>query len=69
MLTETGQREIIKKVLPEIDSAHLILEPSARGTTSAFGLAALTLQQTHPDAVMLVLPADHVVSGRSALSK
>jgi mannose-1-phosphate guanylyltransferase/mannose-6-phosphate isomerase len=69
VLTETGQREIIKKVLPEIDSAHLILEPSARGTTSAFGLAALTLQQTHPDAVMLVLPADHVVSGRSAIAK
>jgi mannose-1-phosphate guanylyltransferase len=69
VLTETGQREIIKKVLPELDSAHLILEPSARGTTSAFGLAALTLQQTHPDAVMLVLPADHVVSGRSGISK
>jgi mannose-1-phosphate guanylyltransferase/mannose-6-phosphate isomerase len=69
VLTETGQREITKKVLPEIDSAHLILEPSARGTTSAFGLAALTLQQTHPDAVMLVLPADHVVSGRSGISK
>jgi mannose-1-phosphate guanylyltransferase/mannose-6-phosphate isomerase len=69
VLTETGQREIIKKVLPELDSAHLILEPSARGTTSAFGLAALTLQETHPDAVMLVLPADHVVSGSSGISK
>ncbi len=69
MLTETGQREIVKKVLPEIDSAHLILEPAARGTTSAFGLAALTLQVTHPDAVMLLLPADHVVSGRAGISK
>ena len=35
VLTETGQREIIQKVLPEIDAAHLILEPSARGTTNA----------------------------------
>jgi len=69
VLTETGQREIIKKVLPEIDSAHLILEPAARGTTSAFGLAALTLRETHPDALMLVLPADHVVSGRAGISK
>src|SRR6266550_3226054 len=69
VLTETGQREIVKKVLPEIDSAHLILEPAARGTTSAFGLAALTLQVTHPDAVMLLLPADHVVSGRVGISK
>ena len=69
VLTETGQREIIQKVLPEIDAAHLILEPSARGTTNAYGLAALTLRQSHPDAVMLVLPADHVVSGRAAVSK
>jgi mannose-1-phosphate guanylyltransferase/mannose-6-phosphate isomerase len=69
VLTETGQRDIIRKVLPEIDSAHLILEPAARGTTNAYGLAALTLRQSHPDAVMLVLPADHVVSGRAGVSK
>ncbi|HEY8796594.1 MAG TPA: sugar phosphate nucleotidyltransferase [Candidatus Dormibacteraeota bacterium] len=69
VLTETSQREIIKKVLPEIDSAHLILEPAARGTTAAFGLAALTLRETHPDAVMLLLPADHVVSGRAGIAK
>jgi len=69
VLTEAGQRDIIQKVLPEIDSAHLILEPTARGTTNAFGLAALTLRQSHPDAVMLVLPADHVVSGRAGVSR
>ncbi len=43
VLTETRQREIIEAVLPEIDAEHLILEPSARGTTNAYGLAALTL--------------------------
>jgi mannose-1-phosphate guanylyltransferase len=69
VLTETGQRAIIQQVLPELDSAHLILEPAARGTTNAYGLAALTLRETHPDAVMLVLPADHVVSGRSGVAK
>jgi mannose-1-phosphate guanylyltransferase len=61
VLTEVGQREIIRKVLPEIDSDHLILEPAARGTTNAFGLAALTLANHYDDAVMLVMPADHVV--------
>jgi mannose-1-phosphate guanylyltransferase/mannose-6-phosphate isomerase len=69
VLTETGQREIIQKVLPEVDSAHLILEPAARGTTNAYGLAALTLRDRHPGAVMLVMPADHVVSGRAGVSK
>ena len=69
VLTETGQRGIIQQVLPELDSAHLILEPAARGTTNAYGLAALALRETHPDAVMLVLPADHVVSGRAGVAK
>jgi mannose-1-phosphate guanylyltransferase len=68
VLTEVGQRDIIERVLPEIDSEHLILEPAARGTTNAYGLAALTLRERHEDAVMLVMPADHVVRGRPAVA-
>ena len=63
VLTEMRQREIIEAVLPEIDAQHLILEPSARGTTNAYGLAALTLMARDRDAVMVALPADHVVGG------
>ena len=67
VLTEERQREIIAGVLPEVDAAHLIIEPVARGTTNAYGLAALTLAERHPDAVMLTLPADHVVRGKTAV--
>jgi mannose-1-phosphate guanylyltransferase len=69
VLTEVGQREIIGKVLPEIDSDHLILEPAARGTTNAFGLAALTLADRYDDAVMLLMPADHVVRPQPGVTK
>jgi mannose-1-phosphate guanylyltransferase len=69
VLTEVAQRAIIEKVLPEMDSEHLILEPTARGTTSAFGLAALTLRERYDDAVMFVMPADHVVHGRAAVAR
>jgi mannose-1-phosphate guanylyltransferase/mannose-6-phosphate isomerase len=69
VLTETRQREIIEAVLPEVDDEHLILEPSARGTTNAYGLAALTLQQRIPGAVMIGLPADHVVHGSAEVSR
>ena len=69
VLTETRQREIIQAVLPEIDAEHLILEPSARGTTNAYALAALTLHRRMPDAVMVGLPADHVVRGAAAVSR
>jgi mannose-1-phosphate guanylyltransferase/mannose-6-phosphate isomerase len=63
VLTEARQREIIQAVLPEIDERHLIVEPSARGTTNAYGLAALQLSRTHPDAVMIAMPADHIARG------
>ena len=63
ILTEVRQREIIEAVLPEVDDQHLILEPSARGTTNAYGLAALTLAARDPDAAMVAMPADHVVRG------
>ena len=69
VLTEQRQRPIIEAVLPEVDSAHLILEPQARGTTNAYGLAALTLMERDPSAVMMAMPADHVVHGTVKVRK
>jgi len=68
VLTEERQRPIIQSVLPEVDARHLILEPSARGTTNAYGLAALVLGKLEPDAVTIMLPADHVVHGARAVA-
>ena len=69
VVTELRQREIIESVLPEIDSKHLIIEPTARGTTNAYGLAALTVAEQDPDAVMLAMASDHVVRGRAEVTK
>ena len=69
VVTEERQREIISSVLPEIDSRHLIIEPTARGTTNAYGLAALTVARDHPDAVMLAMASDHVVRGKAAIRR
>ncbi len=69
VVTELRQRESIESVLPEIDSKHLIIEPMARGTTNAYGLAALTVAEQYPDAVMLAMASDHVVRGRAEVTK
>jgi len=42
-----------------VTPAAMILEPAARNTAPAIGLAALTAQ---PDELLLVLPSDHVVA-------
>jgi mannose-1-phosphate guanylyltransferase/mannose-6-phosphate isomerase len=69
VLTEARQREIVRSVIPAVDDGHLIVEPSARGTTNAYGLAALTLVERLPGAVMLALPADHIVHGAAEIKR
>ena len=69
VVTEVAQRDIIRTVLPEIDDAHLIIEPVARGTTNAYGLAALTIADRHPSAVMVAMASDHVVRGRTEVAR
>lgn len=47
----------------QLDGARLIVEPSARNTAPAATLAALAA----PDAMLLVMPSDHVVRDANAL--
>ncbi|MEO1001292.1 MAG: sugar phosphate nucleotidyltransferase, partial [Pseudomonadota bacterium] len=42
------------------------LEPEARDTGPAVCLAALAIARTDPDALMLVLPSDHLLDGDAA---
>ncbi len=44
----------------------IILEPVGRNTAPALTLAALALMKSDPDAIMLVMPADHVVQDNEA---
>lgn len=61
VLTEESQVDAIMEVLPELTRDRILVEPVARGTTSALGLAAMTLAAIDPEAVMLSVPADHVI--------
>jgi mannose-1-phosphate guanylyltransferase/mannose-6-phosphate isomerase len=40
---------------------QFIVEPVAKNTAPAIGLAAVYLKQLNPDAVMIVLPSDHLI--------
>ena len=46
---------------PNEKQPELIIEPSGRNTAPAIGLAALELIKKDPDAIMAVLPADHLI--------
>lgn len=45
----------------------IILEPEGRNTAPAIVIAALRLMAEDPDAIMLVLPSDHLINNPSAL--
>ncbi|OFW55292.1 MAG: mannose-1-phosphate guanylyltransferase/mannose-6-phosphate isomerase [Actinobacteria bacterium RBG_16_70_17] len=51
------------------DDATIVLEPVGRNTAPAVAAAALHLAARHGEAVMLVLPADHVVADGEAFAR
>ncbi len=62
-ISNSEQRFLVAEQLREIGVAprmHL-LEPEGRNTAPAVALAALALLKTDPEALMLVLPADHMI--------
>jgi mannose-1-phosphate guanylyltransferase len=59
VVTERSQVESIREQLPGLGTDRFIVEPARRGTASALGLAALTIQDLEADATMLSVHADH----------
>jgi len=67
--TNPAQADSIRVQLTEWKDAlkdNFVLEPEGRNTAPAIGLVALELIRRNPDAIMLVVPADHVVKGQRA---
>lgn len=44
----------------------IVLEPAGRNTAPAAAIAALVVAQKDPDAMLLLMPADHIVQNQSA---
>lgn len=47
--------------LPDVPADQILVEPCGRNTAPCIGLAAIRLAAIDPEAVMLVMPADHVI--------
>ncbi len=61
VVTTAATAELSRQLLPELPEAQVVAEPAGRDTAACVALAALLLRHRDPDAVCLVLPADHVV--------
>jgi mannose-1-phosphate guanylyltransferase len=66
VVTNQKQREALKEQLPMIPEDHILVEPVGRNTAPCIGFAALWIKRLDPEALMVVLPADHLVKNAEA---
>jgi mannose-1-phosphate guanylyltransferase len=62
VVTNADYAEKTREHLPAVPAANVLAEPVARNTAPCVALAAARLHALDPDATMLVLPADHVIT-------
>ncbi|OQY30237.1 MAG: mannose-1-phosphate guanylyltransferase [Candidatus Cloacimonetes bacterium 4572_55] len=61
VVTAAAHADEIRRQLPNIPDRNILEEPVGRNTAPCIGLAATHLARRDPDAVMIVLPADHLI--------
>ena len=62
IVTHERYFEQTRNQLPAVPVENILLEPISRNTAPCIAYAAETLIARDPDATMIVLPADHVIS-------
>jgi mannose-1-phosphate guanylyltransferase len=60
--TSAALREATGSALPAVPRGQLLAEPLARNTAAPIGWAAATIARSDPDAILVVLPADHYIA-------
>ena len=61
IVTNKNYEELVKKQLPEIPEENILCEPVGRNTAPCIGLGAIHIARKYDDAIMLVLPSDHLI--------
>ncbi len=61
IVTISEQVALIQQHVAKLEDSNFIIEPFAKNTAPCIGLAAVTLMKQDPDALMVVLPADHQI--------
>ena len=62
VVTSSRYAERTARLLPELPAGNIIAEPAGRNTAAACAVAAHWAHSIDPDAVVVTLPSDHVIS-------
>lgn len=61
VVTNIHYAELVQQQLPGLPKENILLEPCARNTAPCIGLAAAVIRHRYGEAMMLVLPSDHLI--------
>ena len=61
VVTNVKYAALVQEQLPELPAENILLEPCSRNTAPCIGLAAAVIRKKYGDAMMLVLPSDHLI--------
>ena len=66
--TNKNYRELVKQQLPGIPEENILCEPVGRNTAPCVGLGAVHVASKYDDAVMIVLPSDHLIKNNEVFA-
>lgn len=61
-VTNINYKHLVLEQLPGLPEENVLCEPVARNTAPCIGLGAAVIRKKYGDAVMLVLPSDHLIT-------
>lgn len=59
--TNENYKKLVMEQLPELPEANILCEPVGKNTAPCIGLAAVHIRKKIGDAIMMVLPSDHLI--------
>lgn len=59
--TNRDYKKLVMEQLPDIPEENILCEPVGRNTAPCIGLGAVHMAKKYGDAVMIVLPSDHLI--------
>lgn len=65
IVTNRDYKELVREQLPEIPEENILCEPVGRNTAPCIGLGAVHIAKKYGDAMMMVLPSDHLIKYNS----
>lgn len=67
--TNEAYKQLVCEQLPSIPEENILCEPVGRNTAPCIGLGAIHINHKYDDAVMIVLPSDHLIKNNELFAE